>query len=69
MHRGLPMCKRIFELLEEASEMENWAEVSVDLGKLFEWGVGRVSGDPSLKLCGWFAGQVKSFHVGSLAPI
>lgn len=34
------MCKGIFERLEEALGVETWAEVSVDLGKLLEWGGG-----------------------------
>lgn len=54
----------IFELLQDALGMENWAEGSVDLG--IEQGL---SGDSSPKLSGWLTGQVKSFHVGGLAPI
>lgn len=61
------MWKGIFELLEDALGMETGlTPVSVDLGELFEQGV---SGDPSAQLSGYFTGQVKSFHVGGLAPI
>lgn len=56
----------IFELLEDAFEIENLAEASVDLGELFERGV---SGDPSPKLSGCFTGQVKAHWRPCTQPI